>query len=326
LSGAFLNPKDGEHLMFAYYESYLFVDFLIRKHGMESLQKILKDLGDGILINDAIVRQTKPFEELELAFAEEVQGIARNLGPGVDWAEPDPQKVDLQAPAAVEAYTNSHPDNFKARQIHTGNLLSAERWREAAESALWLIELLPDYTDADNGYSMKAAAHRAMGQPKEEAAALRELARRSPEALNSYLRLIELDLKAGNWQALLLHSSQAIAINPFLEQAHWARGRAWEGLNENEKAVASYQRMLDLNPVNPAEVNLRLAHTLQPSNPLQAKRHVLDALADAPRYRDARKLLLGMAQTEKAPGSAKPGSAPAPAEDPLAQPAPPDKR
>lgn len=326
LSSAFLNPKDGEHLMFAYYESYLFVDFLIRKHGMDSLQKILKDLGDGILINDAIVRQTQPFEELELAFAEEVRGLASHLGSGVDWTDPDPKQVDLTTPTAVEAYTNGHPDNFKARQIHTVNLLSAERWKEAAESALWLIELFPDYADVDNGYAMKAAAHRAMGQPKEEAAALRELARRSPEALNSYLRLIELDLNAGNWQPLLIHSSQAIAINPFLKQAHWARGRAWQGLNEDEKAVASYQRTLDLKPANPAEVNLRLAHSLQPSNPLQAKHHVLDALADAPRYRDAQKLLLEMAQAEKAPDSAKPRSKPNSAEEPLAPPAAPDKR
>ncbi len=299
LSSAFLNPKDGEHLMFAYYESYLFVDFLIRGYGMESLQKILGDLGAGILVNDAIARHTGPLEELELAFAAEVRELARNLGPGVDWTEPDPQQVDLQSPAAVEAYTESHPENFQARQVHTANLLSAERWREAAESALWLIELFPDYAGVDNGYAMKAAAHRALGQPREEAAALRELARRSPEALDSYLRLVELDLETGKWQQLLTHSAQAIAINPFLKQAHWARGRAWEGLDEKEKAVASYRRLLALDPANPAEVNFRLAHTLRPSDPPGAKRHLLDALADAPRYRDARKLLLEMVPAEK---------------------------
>lgn len=320
LSSAFLNPKDGEHLMFAYYESYLFVDFLIRNYGMESLLGILKDLGEGILINDAIARQTGPLEELELVFAEEVQGLARNLGAGVDWSEPEPGEVNLKQPADVEAYAKANPDNFRMRQVHTADLLVQERWKEAVESALWMIELFPQYVGADNGYMMKAAAHRALDQPRQEAAVLRELAWRSPEALNTYLRLIDIDLESGKWQELLKNSSRVIAINPFLKQAHWARGQAWEGLEEKEKAAASYGRMMGLKPVNPAEVNFRLARTLQPSNPIQAKRHVLDALADAPRYRDARKLLLRMAESGNISGSPKPGIAPDASEDPLAPP------
>ncbi len=308
LSSAFLNPKDGEHLMFAYYESYLFVDYLIRKFGIESLRKILKDLGAGVLINDAIARQTGPMKELEADFADEVKILAINLGPGVDWGDPDPEKVDLAVPAVVEAYTKVHPDNFRVRQIHTSNLLASQRWKEAVKSALWMIELFPEYIDVDNGYEMKAAAHRGLDQPKEEAAALRELAWRSSEGLNAYLRLVDIDMKAGNWKELLKNSNRVIAINPFLKQAYWSRGQAWEGLGEKEKAVASYRRMLALKPVNPAEVNFRLARSLQPSDPLQAKRHILDALADAPRYRDARKLLLKMAKSESVSGAPKAGA------------------
>lgn len=303
LSSAFLNAKDGEHLMFAYYESYLFVDYFIRNFGMESLRNILHDLGDGMLINDAIARQTGSMEELELAFAAEVQGLALNLGAGVDWSKPKPEELDLKNPDAVAAYTKTHPDNFRIRQTHTANLLTAKRWKEAAESALWMIELFPEYVDGDNAYMMKAAAHRALEQPEQEAAALRELAWRSAEALNVYLQLMDIDLKSGNWQELLKNSSRALAINPFLKQALWSRGQAWEGLDEKEKAAAAYQRMLALKPVNPAAVNYRLALSLQASDPFQAKRHVLDALADAPRYREARKLLLEMADPINSPNT-----------------------
>lgn len=297
LSSAFLNAKDGEHLMFAYYESYLFVDYLIRNFGMESLRNILRDLGAGMLINDAIAKQTGSMEALELAFAAEVQGLAFNLGSGVDWSEPKEEEVDLKNPDAVATYTKAHPDNFRVRQMHTANLLTAKRWKDATESALWMIELFPEYVDGDNAYMMKAAAHRALGQPGEEAATLRELAWRSAEALDVYLQLMDIDLKSGNWQELLANSSRALAINPFLKQALWSRGQAWEGLDEKEKAAASYQRMLSLKPVNPAEVNYRLALCLRSSDPFQAKRHVLDALAEAPRYREARKLLLKMADS-----------------------------
>ena len=317
LSSAFLNPKDGEHLMFAYYESYLFVDHLVRHFGIDSLRLILEDLADGVLINEAIARQTGSMEALEEAFALETQDLARNLGPGVDWTEPELEKVDPGDPAGVEAYAKAHPDNFQVRQLQTANLLAAQRWKEATKSALWLIELFPEYIGKDNGYVMKAAAHRALDQTKEEAAALRELSQRSAEALDAYLRLIDIDLESGDWKELLKDSERALAINPFLKQAHWSRGRAWEGLDEKEKAVASYKRMLTLKPVNPAEVNFRLASTLQPSDPLQAKRHVLDALADAPRYRDARKLLLKMTRPANAPGHPGTGTKPESSDDPF---------
>ncbi|MFK5923508.1 MAG: peptidase MA family metallohydrolase [Verrucomicrobiota bacterium] len=299
LSAAFLTAKDGEHLMFAYYESYLFVDYLIENFGQQSLLKILKDLGNGVLINDAIARHTLPMEDLELAFAKNVATLALNLGPGVDWSDPDPKEVDLNLPAAVEAYSKLHPDNFRARQIHTANLLSEKRWKEAAQSALWMIELYPEYIDADNAYEMKAAAHRALEQPKQEAAALRELVWRSAEALPAKLRLIDIDLESQQWQQVIDHSKRVLAIDPFLKPAHWSRGQAWDGLGEKEKAVASYKRLLKLKPANPAEVNYQLARSLQDSDPGQAKYRVLDALADAPRYKDARVLLLKMAKNNE---------------------------
>ena len=37
--------------MFAYYESYLVVDYLIESYGIGNFKKILNDLGDGVLIN-----------------------------------------------------------------------------------------------------------------------------------------------------------------------------------------------------------------------------------------------------------------------------------
>lgn len=298
LSSAFLNAKDGEHLMFAYYQSYLFVGFLIEEYGEQALLGILKDLGEGILINDAITRQTETMKDLQSAFDDRVKGLALNLGPGVDWSLPDPDAVDLTQASSVEAYTKSHPDHFQTRQIYTANLLAAERWKDAVKSALWMIELFPAYVGTDNAYEMKAAAHRALLQPQQEAATLRELAWRSGEALPTYLRLLEIDRQAGNWAQLLTNSHRVLAIDPFMKEAHWNRALAWDALDEGEQAAASYQRLLKLKPVNPAEVNFHLARALLPSDALRAKHRVLDALADAPRYKAARELLLQMANTK----------------------------
>jgi hypothetical protein len=51
LSAAFLAPPSPMHLQFAYYESSLVVEYLINEFGVEALQNILNDLGEGMEIN-----------------------------------------------------------------------------------------------------------------------------------------------------------------------------------------------------------------------------------------------------------------------------------
>ena len=47
LSGAFLSPRTPEHLVFAYYQSALVVEFLVQRFGQEALRAVLRDLGRG---------------------------------------------------------------------------------------------------------------------------------------------------------------------------------------------------------------------------------------------------------------------------------------
>ena len=50
LSEAFLRPPSPVHLQFAYYESSLVVEYLVEQHGLETLKRILVDLGTGMPI------------------------------------------------------------------------------------------------------------------------------------------------------------------------------------------------------------------------------------------------------------------------------------
>src|SRR5205823_2601394 len=69
LSAAFLTPKSGAHLQFAYYESSLVVQFLAEQFGFDKLAAILRDLGEGITINEAIEKHTAPMAKIENDFA-----------------------------------------------------------------------------------------------------------------------------------------------------------------------------------------------------------------------------------------------------------------
>ncbi len=292
MSQAFFHAKSGEDVMFAYYQSMLVVDYIVRKYGIEAIKNILADLGNGVLINDAISKHTVPINELESDFAADTLILAASYGPNVDWSEPGPEEVNPLSKLAVAAFLKKNPNNFWARQQHTLSLLRDENWDEAAESADALIVLLPEYTGANNGYTLKAAALREKGDAESETKVLAQLAELSAEAAATYKRLLEVNFDKGNWADVVVNGDRSLAINPFSERVHYCRGCAFEELSRTDAAVDSFEKALLLDPVNPSELKFRLARLLREGETQRAKRLLLDALAESPRYREAHALLL----------------------------------
>jgi len=83
LSGAFLSPESELHLQFAYYESSLVVEFLVQRYGLEKLRAILRNLGEGMEINEAIAKHTEAMDKLESEFAAFTKARAVEDAPGV---------------------------------------------------------------------------------------------------------------------------------------------------------------------------------------------------------------------------------------------------
>ena len=98
-----------------------------------------------------------------------------------------------------------------------------------------------------------------------------------------------------------LNCERVLAVNPLLPDTHRHLAMATEALNDAPQAIESWQTLLRLDPLDPAEANYRLARLLrEPDNP-KAKRHLLMALEEAPRFREALKLLLDWEATEGNP-------------------------
>lgn len=292
MSQAFFQAKDSMAVMFAYYQSMLVVEHLVNTYGIEKLRAILADLAQGVLVNDAIARHTVPMEDFEKSFALAATKLAEEYGPGVDWKEPEPGEMNPRSALSIAAYLKSHPSNFEARRLLTGRLVQEKRWDAAIGSADALIALLPEYTGEDNGYFLKALALRGKKDAAGEAAALELLASRSAEAFQAYQRLIEVNYGNGNWDGVIANAARGLAINPFTERIHYCSGCAHEAKAEPALAARSFENSLRLDPANPSEVRFRLARNLRGSDPAKAKRHLLDALADSPRYREAHGMLL----------------------------------
>jgi predicted TPR repeat methyltransferase len=92
------------------------------------------------------------------------------------------------------------------------------------------------------------------------------------------------------------------------ETAWRALGRGLEGAPaeagkpapSRDRAVAAYEKLLLLEPADQVETRYRLAKLLRGRNTKRAKQHLLEALAEAPRFREGYRLLLELTGKKEA--------------------------
>lgn len=300
LSAAFMSPKTPVHLQFAYYESALAVEFLIERFGFASIKAILADLAKGEEINTAIARHAPKEEtqnpvslqEIEKGFEAFAKKRAQELAPDADWEQPTRDQVDPADGEAVTRWLANHPNSFWALSLYANNLLAEEKWQQAKEPLAKLISLYPAHTGQDNPYRLLAQVHRKLGETEQEAQVLGKWAALSPDAAEAYDRLMEIGMEQKNWAQVNENGDRYLATYPLSSTIYLRLGRSCEELGQQKRAVESYERLLLLDPADPVDVHYRLAQLLRRQNPTSAKRHVLEALADAPRFRQGHELLL----------------------------------
>ena len=144
----------------------------------------------------------------------------------------------------------------------------------------------------DNAYQLLAEAHRNLGETEQEAQVLGRLAALSPDAVDAYARLMEIGMEQENWAQVVENGERYLAVYPLLATVYGRLGLASEELGRVEPAGEAYRRLLLLDPADPVDVHYRLARLLRGQDPAAAKKHILEALADAPRFRDGHRLLL----------------------------------
>ena len=294
LSSAFLNPKGEEGLMFAYFESSRVVEFLIESYGKEKFQALLRDLASGKRINDAIAANMQPLDQIEKQFTERIKKEAKAFGAKADWKKPEPEEVNPSDPESFIAFLKKNPTNLWALGKRADALLESKDWQGAIDVADQIIQINPDDNSAQSGQLIKAKALRQMNRPDEEAQVLRFIAARSSDAMPVFLRLIELDSAAERWVEVALNAFRATALNPFLKTPQLALATALAPTGDRAGAIAALQRLLLLEPDNPADVQFRLATLKRDTDPTAAKKHLIDTLVLAPRFRDAHSLLIEM--------------------------------
>ncbi len=315
LSAAFLTPKTPEHLQFAYLESSLVVEFIINRYGADHLRGVLTDLRDGREINAALEKNVAPLAQLEQDFAAFVHERVDRLAPGLDWEKPGPTLLDPDAAEDLAAWQKKHPDNYWALTARARQLAEEKKWAEARTVLARIAELNPSEKGGDTPYRPLVAVLRELGDTAAERAALTKWAAIDDEATEAYLRLMELGAADKDWPTVARNAERFLRVNPLVAPPWRYFAQASTATGDTSNAINALRTLLQLDPPDPAAAHFQLAQLLQKTGAVdEARRQTLLALEEAPRYREALKLLLDLRGTD-VPGGVTP-AVPLPASPP----------
>lgn len=292
LSRAFLTATSGEDLNFAYYESSMLVEHLVTVHGLPALNAILKDLNDGIQINDALDRHTKGLDELEESFAAYLNELAMAYADGVEFTTTELAAAAPTELNAVKAFLELHPENFPARLLSASMLIKADQLDEVETELQRLIALVPQNNSTNGPRRLLADVYRRRSQAVLEIQTLTEHLQYSADDLDAALRLQELCELQHQPDRVVELGMIIFAIDPFQPAALNRTAAAAEAMGQTVTAVNALNSLLQIQKDDAARIHFRIATLQKSTAPESARRHVLLSLAQAPRYRDAHKLLL----------------------------------
>jgi len=283
-------------------------------------------------------------EELERDFSAFVRQRAEQLAPGLDWQKPKledliskPSEFSVaisnlsaanseslpkflrrsnkstnntdhsssdQAEAGSPTWEARHPTNYYAVMERAKTLVSKKDFAAAKAPLKLLVQLYPTQTGAESAYALLAATHRALGETNAERQVLAQFAQQDAEASEAYLRAAELAAEFGEWPGVVDSVHRCLAVNPLVAAPYKLLAQASRHTDNLDQAIQANAALLELDPPNPAEVHFELARALHRKGNPRARRQVLEALEEAPRYQAALRLLLEL-QTNPPPPHAE---------------------
>ncbi len=299
MSAAFVEARSSEDTLFAYYQSYLVVDFLVEKYGFNALRGLLGDLANGQPINDALAAWFDPIDRLEPAFFDHTIARAEALAPDYDLELPE--APDGHGGGMIAQILGQTPgplpnpfgdDNIPQLLQKLRPKIQAGRWEEVRDALAPIAAAGVYLPEPYNLHRTLATAYQELGDTDAERQTLETIVREQAETLPAITRLLELAQAAEDWPAIARWSDAWIAVNPLATTPWRARYEAHLELGEDTVAITAAQTLLQLDPPDRAALHYGLAQLFSHQADLPAaRRHVLLALEEAPRFRDAYRLL-----------------------------------
>ena len=180
-------------------------------------------------------------------------------------------------------------------------MMKRKQFAEAKPHLQHLVKLGAVTGDDDGPLAMLAVVYRELNEPVKERETLERMIGLKSNALPALQRLITIYQEKGNWGKVAEYGEMVLSINPLLPSAQSIMAESSEQLKQPEIAVRALSALARMEPIDPAGLNYRMARSLTKlDRTAEAKEKLIAALDEAPRYRDAHRLLLTLVKKETA--------------------------
>ena len=305
MSAAFLEAKNSRDTQFAYFEAELVVQYFNEHYGLDHVKALLQDIGKGMEMNDALAKNFEPVAQLDEDFAKYAQEQAKKYAG--DWNFEKPEEPDASAAdgagvtvANLPAVKAADPHNYYSRLTDIEKLLDQEDWAKARDQIKEINATGLYAPGPDNPYLMLAQCCAKLNDPAGEKEALTMVASHEGDSLAAVSRLLEIAQSEKDYAAMDKWGEASLAIHPMGVTAWRALLDAHEQRQENVAGIEAGLALIALDPPDMASLHYRVAKMMQPTDPIAARRQVLQALEAAPRFRAAYALLASLPPTTAA--------------------------
>lgn len=283
----------GEDIMFGYYHASLVAEFVIGRFGIDAMRSILADLSAGKPVEWALAARTLPLAELESAFLEHAKKIAAAYGPDLEWTPlTDEEYIDYRKDPA--AWVAAHPKRYPAALMLVSKLTEEGNWQDARTLLEKIISAEPNNREEFNPYHALSLACRGLGDEAGERAALKKLLEIDSNASAAAARLLQIGGKLPAAERLA-DGQRMLETNPFQEQTY--RTLIAAAKETGAPARDAYLSLLALATLDAGRLRFELATILRESDRNEARRQVLKALEDNPRFEAALEFLVQLPQS-----------------------------
>ncbi|MEM6689094.1 MAG: hypothetical protein AAF664_06680 [Planctomycetota bacterium] len=321
LTEAFLKPPTPQHLLFAYYQCSLVVEYIVDEYGFDRLLDVLDDLRDGISINDALSARVAPLNRLQIQFDRYAHDLADSFAPGVQFQAnaSNPNESGQRSrqrggrgsdndkePGLADDPKNGKNDGGWYEPLaqfslvdHQATLRKAQvmirgkQFEQAIDSLRPLRKMGAVSGDRGGVLDNLATCYRGLQNETMEAKMLRERVAIDSDSSDALMRLYELASERDAWLEASIWAQQLVETWPTKIETWNAVADAAEKNAQWDVASKALAALAEFPVIDPAELHYRRSVAAKRLGDIQnARRFALLALDQAPRYREAGSLLL----------------------------------
>jgi tetratricopeptide (TPR) repeat protein len=313
LNEGFTGANSNEDLGFAYFQSYLVVDYIAQEHGFDKLLELVNQYAfikeESEMFLEVFGVPIEVFDENFRVWIDRRVGeinvyIHVEDSPDEGAAHGHGQRENSSAVMA-ELYNNAslkqhmqqrvenQPRDFQAH-LQLGIVLFKEDAFAEAKMHLQLAhEILPDYSGYPSPALVLSQIYERENNQQARLEQLKIMLENQQHDYDSAMLLARHALDQGDVDLAHYYVDRALAVSPYRIDVHELGARIAQEKRDPAMAVREYEVLVDLDFNDPVEARTNLAAAyLDNDQAAEARRNILSALEIAPSYQRAQQVLL----------------------------------